>query len=92
MEKFLHHGNVERVLYCGSVEDCADLLLGIKHYNDSYAVVVWRSSYTMEVWKGTCIILETAFERVVVAWQSSYIVEVWKRSFITSETAFERAN
>ena len=33
MEKFLHCGGVERVLYRGSIEDCADLLLGIKHHN-----------------------------------------------------------
>ena len=34
-EKFLHHGSVEKILYRGSIEDCADLLLGIKHHNDS---------------------------------------------------------
>jgi len=34
-EKFQHRGNVEKVLYCGSIEDCADLLLGIKHHNNS---------------------------------------------------------
>ena len=62
-EKFLHHGSVEKILYRGSIEDCADLLLGIKHHNDSYIMVVWRSSYTVEVWKRSFIILETAFER-----------------------------
>ena len=34
-EKFLHCGSVERVLYCGSMDDYADPLLGIKHHNDS---------------------------------------------------------
>ena len=62
-EKFLHHGSVEKILYRGSIEDCADLLLGIKHHNDSYIMVVWRSSYTVEVRKRSFIILETAFER-----------------------------
>ena len=33
MEKFLHYGSVERVLYCGSIEDCADPLLDIKDHN-----------------------------------------------------------
>nr|POE61486.1 hypothetical protein CFP56_61610 [Quercus suber] len=53
VEKCIHRRSVERVLYCGIVEDCANLLLGIKHHNDSYAVVEWRSSYIMEVWKRT---------------------------------------
>ena len=34
-DKFLHRRSVGRVLYHGSIKDCADLLLGIKHYNDS---------------------------------------------------------
>ena len=34
-EKFLHRGSVERVQCHGSIEDCVDSLLGIKHYNDS---------------------------------------------------------
>nr|POE76416.1 hypothetical protein CFP56_19863 [Quercus suber] len=55
-EKFLHRKSVEKVLYCGSMEDCADLLLGIEHHNDSYVVEAWRSSYTMEVWKGSNIV------------------------------------
>ena len=33
MEKFLYCGDVERVLYLGSMDGCADLLLGIKHHN-----------------------------------------------------------
>ena len=52
-EKFLHHGSVERVLHCGSIEDYVDPLLGIKHHNDSYAMVAWRSSYIVEVFKGS---------------------------------------
>ncbi|KAF3974108.1 hypothetical protein CMV_002534 [Castanea mollissima] len=32
-EKFLHRGSVERILRCGSIEGCADLLLGIKYHN-----------------------------------------------------------
>ena len=53
MEKFLHHGSVERVLHRGSIEDCTYLSLGIKNHNDSYAGKKWRSSYTGEVWKGS---------------------------------------
>ena len=34
-EKFLHRGSVERVLYCGSIDNYADPLLGIKHHNNS---------------------------------------------------------
>ena len=52
-EKFLHRGSAERVLHCGSKEDCVDPLLGIEHYNDSYVVEAWRSSDAMEVWKGS---------------------------------------
>ena len=48
-EKFLHRGSVERVLHRRSMDDCANLLLGIEHHNDSYAVKAWRSSYTAEV-------------------------------------------
>ena len=33
MEKFLHRRSVERFLYRGSIVDCADSLLGIKHHN-----------------------------------------------------------
>ena len=33
MEKFLHSGSVERVLYRGSMDNRADPLLGIKHHN-----------------------------------------------------------
>ena len=56
VEKFLHGGSVERVLHRGSLEDCADPLLGIKHHNDYYAMEAWRSSYTMEVWKASYIV------------------------------------
>ena len=35
LEKFLHCGCVERVLYRGSMDDYADPLLGIKYPNDS---------------------------------------------------------
>ena len=41
-EKFLHHESVERVLYLGSIEDYANPLSGIKHYNDSYTVEAWQ--------------------------------------------------
>ena len=51
-EKFLHRGSVERVLHLGSIEDCVDLLLGIKHHN-RLLEQERRSSYTMEVWKGS---------------------------------------
>ena len=49
MGKFLHRGGLERVLHRRSMDDCANLLLGIEHHNDSYAVKAWRSSYTAEV-------------------------------------------
>nr|POE76421.1 hypothetical protein CFP56_19868 [Quercus suber] len=50
-EKFLDRGSLERVLQCGSMDDCADPLLGIKHHNDTYVVIAWSHSYTVEVWK-----------------------------------------
>ena len=53
MEKFLHRGSAERVLYRGSLDDYVDPLLGTKHHNDSHAMVVLRSSYTVEAWKGS---------------------------------------
>ena len=34
-EKFQHHGSVERVQGHESIKDCADVLFGIKHHNDS---------------------------------------------------------
>jgi len=51
VEKFLHRGSAERVLYHGSMDDCADPLFDIEHHNDAYAVEAWRSSYTVEVRK-----------------------------------------
>ena len=44
---------MEMVLCRGSMDDCADLLLGIEHHNDSYVVVAWGSSYIVEVQKGS---------------------------------------
>ena len=35
-EKFLNRGSAERFLYRGCMDDCADLLLGIKNHNDSW--------------------------------------------------------
>ena len=55
-DKFLHRGSVEMVLYHGSMDDCANLLLGIEHHNDSYVVVAWGSSYTVEMRKGSYIV------------------------------------
>ena len=49
-EKFLHRGSAERVLHLGSMDDCANPLLGIEHHNDSDSVEAWRSSKIMEVW------------------------------------------
>ena len=80
MEKFLHCGSVERVRCCGSMDDCADPLLGIKHHNDSYAVEVWRSSYTVEVRKGSYTV--EAWTIVLIhCWVSSTITILvpWKR-------------
>ena len=85
MEKFLHCGSVERVLYCGTMDDCADPLLGIEHHNDSCAMEVWRSSYTMEVWKGSYTV--EAWTIVLIHyWVSStiidsYAVEAWRSSY-----------
>ena len=44
---------MERVLQRVSIEDYANLLLDIEHYNESYAAEACRSSYNMEVWKGS---------------------------------------
>ena len=52
-EKFLNRGSMERVLYRGRMDDCADPLLGIEHHKDSYSVEAWRSSNTVEVCKGS---------------------------------------
>ena len=52
-QQFLRHGSVERVLQRVTIEDCADLLLGIEHHNESYAVEAGRNSYNMVVWKGS---------------------------------------
>ena len=85
---------MERVLHHGSIKDCADPLLGIKHHNDSHALVAWRSSYTVEVWKGSytvealkivlicCWVLSTIIDSyAMVASRSSYTMEVWKVSY-----------
>ena len=48
LEKLLHHGSVERVLYRESMDDCVDLLLGIKYHN-RLLEQERRSSYTVEV-------------------------------------------
>ena len=80
MEKFLHRGSAERVLYRGSLDDYVDLLLGIEHHNDSYAVEVWRSSYTVEVQKGSYTV--EAWTIVLIhCWVSSTITILvpWKR-------------
>nr|POF09732.1 hypothetical protein CFP56_21371 [Quercus suber] len=97
VEKFLHYGSVERVLYSGSMDDCANPLLGIKHHNDSYPVVVWRSSYTMEVWKRSYIV--EAWTIVLIrCWVSSTIIDSWnKRGEVPTlwkcgDVAFERAD
>ena len=50
-EKFLHRRSVERDVHCGSIEDCANPLLGIKHHNDSYAVEAWWCY----LWEGWCM-------------------------------------
>ena len=34
--KFLHQGSAENVLYHVGMDDCADPMLGVEHYNDSY--------------------------------------------------------
>ena len=77
-EKFLHCGSVERVLYQGSMDDYADPLLGIEHHNDSYAVEVWGSSYTMDVRKGTNI-MEAWMIVLIHFWVSSTIIDSWNK-------------
>ena len=52
MEKFLHRGSVERVLHHGSTKDYTDLLLGIKHHTRLLKQEI-RSSYTVQLWKGS---------------------------------------
>ena len=34
--KFLHQGSAENVLYHVGMDDCADPMMGVEHYNDSY--------------------------------------------------------
>ena len=51
--KFLHRGSVEKDLHHGSMDDSAEPLLGIKHFNDSYTMEAWRSYYTVEVWRAS---------------------------------------
>ena len=46
-EKFLHHRSTGRVLHHGSIHDCANLLLGIEHHNDSYTEEVLKGSYSV---------------------------------------------
>lgn len=53
VEKFQHCGSVGRYLCHGSKDNWADSLFGIEHHNDSYTVVVWRSSDTVEAWRGS---------------------------------------
>jgi len=73
MEKFLHHGNAKRVLYHRSMDDCADPLLGIEHHNVSCIMEAWRSSYTMEVRKGSYIV-EAWMIVMIRCWESSTIM------------------
>ena len=55
MEKFLHCGSAKKVIYCGSMDDYANPLLGIEHHNDSCAAEMWKSSYIVEGRKGSYI-------------------------------------
>ena len=34
--KFIHQGSAENVLYHVGIDDCADPMLGVEHYNDFY--------------------------------------------------------
>ena len=96
MEKFLHRGSVEKVLYSGSMDDCADPLLGIEHHNDPYPVVAWRSSYIVGVWKGSFPV--EAWTIMLIRWVLSTIIDSWnKRGEVPTlwkcgDVAFERAN
>nr|POE76423.1 hypothetical protein CFP56_19870 [Quercus suber] len=77
-DKFLHRGSVERVLYCGSMDECTDLLL---------EKFLHRGSVEKDLYRGSmddCANPLWGIEHhnvidVVEAWRSSYAVEVWKR-------------
>ena len=97
MEKFLHRGSAERVLYRGSMDDYADPLLGIKHHNASYVMVGWRNSYTVEVRKGSYT-MEAWTIVLIRCWVSSTIMfpTSWKRGEVPTpwkcgDVAFKRA-
>ena len=82
------------VLYRGSMEDCADSLLGIKHHNGflrhgSVEKFLHRGSVERVLYHESmedCAdpllgIKHHNDSYVVVAWRSSYTVEVWKGSY-----------
>ena len=48
-KKLVHRGTAKRFLFFGSMDDCANPLLGIDHHNDFNAVEAWKSSYTVEM-------------------------------------------
>ena len=45
VEKLLHLRRVEWALRCGSIKDCVDPLLGIKHHNDFWKLPLSGLAY-----------------------------------------------
>ena len=82
MEKFLYCGDVERALYLGSMDGCADLLLGIKHHNrflcrDSLEKFLHRGYMEKVLHRGS--IEDCADSLLGIKYHNdSYTVEAWK--------------
>ena len=85
MEKFLHHGSVERVLYRGSMDNCADPLLGIEHHNrflccGSVEKFLHRGNVERVLYRGSmddCVDPLLGIEHH----NDSYVVEAWRSSY-----------
>ena len=45
VEKLLHRRRVDWALRCGSIKDCVDPLLGIKHHNDFWKLPLRGLAY-----------------------------------------------
>ena len=89
MENFLHRESVEKVLYRGSMENCADPLLGIIR-RESMEKFLYHGSVERVLYHRSmddCVDLLLGIKHhndsyAVVAWRSSYTMEVWKGSYI----------
>ena len=92
---FLHHGIVEMVLHHGSIKDCADPLLDIKHCNrflchgsvekflNSGRVERVLHYGSMDNCADLLLVIRhhNRFTYAMELWRSSYIVVVWKGSY-----------